>query len=64
MELYEQGQFAGYEKVEQYKRRLIMRGEVYAALAERVGSALEDDVRWQPNQYEPDGLSSACAYWN
>jgi hypothetical protein len=33
-----------------------MHGEVYAALAERVGSALDYDVRWQPNEYEPDGF--------
>ena len=33
-----------------------MRGAVYAALAERVGSALDYDVRWQPNEYEPDGF--------
>jgi len=55
-EVYEQGQFARYEKVEQCKQRLIMRGEIYAALAERVGSALDYDVRWQPNEYEPDGF--------
>jgi len=35
---------------------LIMRGQVYAALVERVGSALDYDVRWQPNEYEPDGF--------
>ena len=33
-----------------------MRGEVYDALVERVGSALDYDVRWQPNEYEPDGF--------
>jgi hypothetical protein len=33
-----------------------MRGEVYAALAERVSSALDHDVRRQPNEYEPDGF--------
>ena len=33
-----------------------MRSEVYEALAERVGSALDYDVRWQPNEYEPDGF--------
>jgi hypothetical protein len=33
-----------------------MRGEVYEALAERVGSALDYEVRWQPNEYEPDGF--------
>jgi hypothetical protein len=36
--------------------RLMMRSEVYEALAERVGSALDYDVRWQPNEYEPDGF--------
>ncbi len=55
-EVYEHGHFAGYEKVEQYKQRLTMRGEVYDALAERVGSALDYDIRWQPNEYEPDGF--------
>jgi hypothetical protein len=44
------------DKVEQYTQRLTMRGEVYAALAERVGTALDYDVRWQPNEYEPDGF--------
>jgi hypothetical protein len=33
-----------------------MRAEVYEALVERVGSALDHDVRWQPNEYEPDGF--------
>ena len=42
--------------VEQRGQRLIMRGEVYEALAERVGSALDYDVRWQPNEYEPHGF--------
>ena len=37
-------------------QRLSMRGEVYAALVERVGTALDYDVRWQPNEYEPDGF--------
>jgi len=37
-------------------QRLTMRAEVYDALAERVGSALDYDVRWQPNEYEPDGF--------
>ena len=44
------------QKVEQYQQRLSMRGEVYEALAERVGSALDYNVRWQPNEYEPDGF--------
>jgi hypothetical protein len=43
-------------KVQQYRQRLTMRGDVYAALAERVGTALDYDVRWQPNEYEPDGF--------
>jgi hypothetical protein len=55
-EVYEQGHFAGYETVEQCKQRLTMHGEVYEALAERVGSALDYDVHWQPNEYEPDGF--------
>jgi hypothetical protein len=43
-------------KIEHSTQRLIMRGEVYEALAERVGGALDYDVRWQPNEYEPDGF--------
>ncbi len=45
-----------FARVEQRGQRLIMRVEVYVALAERVGSALDYDVRWQPNEYEPDGF--------
>jgi hypothetical protein len=45
-----------FAHVEQRGQRLTMRGEVYEALAERVGSALDYDVRWQPNEYEPDGF--------
>lgn len=41
---------------EQHELRLTMRVEVYAALVERVGSALDYDVRWQANEYEPDGF--------
>jgi len=37
-------------------QRLTMRSEVYELLAERVGGALDYDVRWQPNEYEPDGF--------
>jgi hypothetical protein len=37
-------------------QRLSMRGEIYAALAERVGSALDYEIHWQPNEYEPDGF--------
>ena len=55
-EVYEQGEFTGYEKVEQYKQRLTMRGEVYDALAARVNGVLDYDVRWQPNENEPDGF--------
>ena len=33
-----------------------MRAEAYEALTERVGSTLDYDVRWQPNEYEPDGF--------
>ena len=33
-----------------------MRAEVYEALVERVGAALDYDVRWQPNEFEPDGF--------
>ena len=42
--------------VEHAAQRLTMRVEVYEALAERVGSALDYDVRWQPNEYESDGF--------
>ena len=37
-------------------QRLRMRAEVYEALVERVGNALDYDVRWQPNACEPDGF--------
>jgi len=55
-EVYEHDQSVGHEKVEQCKQRLTMRGEVYAALAARIGSALDYDIRWRPNEYEPDGF--------
>jgi len=55
-EVYAHGHVAGYANVEQRTQRLTMRGEVYAALAARVGGALDYDVRWQPNEYEPDGF--------
>ncbi len=55
-EVYEHGQFIGYEKVEHCRQRLTMRGEVYDALVARVGDALDYDVRWQPNEYEPEGF--------
>src|SRR5215213_11890967 len=35
---------------------LTMCGQVYEALAARVGSALDYDIRWQPDEYEPDGF--------
>jgi hypothetical protein len=44
------------QNVEQRRQRLSMSSEVYELLAERVGSALDYDVRWQPNEYEPDGF--------
>jgi hypothetical protein len=47
---------ACYASVEQGTQQLTMRGEVYAALVARVGSALDYDVRWQPNEHEPDGF--------
>ena len=56
--------FARYEKVERCRQRLTMRGEVYDALIAGVDGALDYDVRWQPNEYEPDGSSSTFAPWN
>ena len=44
------------QQVEQHQQRLTMRSAVYELLAERVGGALDYDVRWQPNEYEPDGF--------
>jgi hypothetical protein len=43
-------------QAEEQRLRLAMRAEVYEVLAERVGSALDYDIRWQPNEYEPDGF--------
>ena len=37
-------------------QRLTMRSAVYELLAERVGGALDYEVRWQPNEYESDGF--------
>jgi len=37
-------------------QRLTMRSEVYELLAERVGGALDYEIRWQPNEYEPEGF--------
>jgi hypothetical protein len=42
-----------YRRTEQL---LSIGGEVYDALTERVNGALDYDVRWQPNEYEPDGF--------
>ena len=43
-------------QAEEQHLRLTIRAEVYEALVERVGSALDYDIRWQPNEYEPDGF--------
>lgn len=43
-------------QAEQRELCLTMHAEIYETLAERVGSALDYDVRWQPNEYEPDGF--------
>jgi hypothetical protein len=55
-DVYEHGRFAGYQKVEHSQQRPTMPGEVYDALVARVGGALDYDLRWQPNEYEPDGF--------
>jgi hypothetical protein len=55
-EVYEHGQFVGYEKVEQHRQRLTMSGEVYRALVAKVNDALDYEVRWQPNEYESEGF--------
>jgi len=47
---------AGLDITATATQRLTMRGDVYEALAARVGSALDYDDRWQPNEYEPDGF--------
>ena len=44
------------QQVAQHQQHLSMRSDVYELLAERVGSALDYEVRWQPNEYEPDGF--------
>jgi hypothetical protein len=54
--VYEHGRFAGYEKVEQRWLRLTMSSETYDALTTRVNGALDYDLHWQPNEYEPDGF--------
>jgi hypothetical protein len=40
-------------------RQLTMRSEVYDAVV-----ALDYDIHWQPNAYEPDGSSSVSTHWN
>ncbi len=55
-EIAAHGHVASYANVEQSTQRLTLRGESYATLVERVGSALDYDVRWQPNEYAPDGF--------
>jgi hypothetical protein len=37
-------------------RQLTLCTEVYDALVAHVGSALDYDSRWQPNEEEPDGF--------
>jgi len=44
------------QQVAQHQQHLTLRSEAYELLAERVGSALDYEVRWQPNEYEPDGF--------
>jgi hypothetical protein len=52
LHMHEQAEREG----ELWTQRLTMSGEVWAALAERVVSTLDYHVRWQPNEYEPDGF--------
>jgi hypothetical protein len=55
-EISAQSHVACDASVEQGTQQLTMRGEVYDALVARVGDALDYDVRWQPNEHEPDGF--------
>jgi hypothetical protein len=55
-EVYLDGQFAFYEKIEHRRQRLTMRGEVMGALIAKVNGALDYDRRWQPNEYKSDGF--------
>jgi len=55
-EISAHGQIACYASAEQHTQRLTMRDEVYDTLVARVGDALDYDVRWQPNEEEPDGF--------
>jgi hypothetical protein len=41
---------------EQAIQQLTMPGAVYDALVERVGGALDYDLRWRPDQDEPEGF--------
>ena len=52
----DRAQVACDARIGQHTQQLTMHGEVYAALVARVGSALDYDIRWQPNEYEPDGF--------
>jgi hypothetical protein len=45
-----------YQTAAHHQQRLSMSSKVYELLAERVGGALDYEVRWQPNEYEPDGF--------
>jgi hypothetical protein len=55
-EIAAHGHVAPYANIEPSTQRLTLPGESYAALVKRVGSALDYDVRWQPNEYAPDGF--------
>jgi hypothetical protein len=44
------------QQVVYHQQCLSMSIAVYEALAARVGSALDYDVRWLPNEYAPDGF--------
>jgi hypothetical protein len=52
----DRAQVACDTSIGQHTQQLTMHREVYAALVARVGSALDYDIRWQPNEYEPDGF--------
>lgn len=49
------GRCADYEKAEQLWQRT-MSGQAYNALTATVNGELDYGVRWQPNEYEPDGF--------
>jgi hypothetical protein len=50
------GQFAQDAKIEPGTQQLTMRGDVYDVLTARVHGALDYDIRWRPNEYEPEGF--------